>query len=71
MESAKNGLTGGEAFHLYLQARREWNLRTPSSIQKAMRYLDRAISLSGSFPLACAGWRRGEPCTGDRTWRNP
>ena len=54
MESAKNGLTGGEAFHLYLQARREWNLRTPSSIRKALRYLDRAISLSGSFPLACA-----------------
>lgn len=54
MESAANLAKGEDAFSLYLQARSEWNRRTPSSLRKAIRYLDRAISVSGTFPLACA-----------------
>jgi len=45
---------GGDSFSLYLEARAEWNRRTPSSIRKAIRYLDRAISLNGGFALASA-----------------
>jgi serine/threonine-protein kinase len=45
---------GDDAFSLYLQARSEWNRRTPSSIRKAIRYLEKAISLDGAAPLACA-----------------
>ncbi|MGW8266354.1 MAG: hypothetical protein ACWGSQ_08305 [Longimicrobiales bacterium] len=54
MEATENARTGEDAFSLYLRARSEWNRRTPSSLRKGIRYLDKAISLNGSFPLACA-----------------
>lgn len=54
MEATENARTGDDAFSLYLRARSEWNRRSPSSLRKAIRYLDKAISLNGSFPLACA-----------------
>jgi serine/threonine-protein kinase len=53
-ESLPSHKSGDEAFSLYLEARSEWNRRTPSAIRKAIRYLEKAISLNGSFALACA-----------------
>jgi len=44
----------GDAFSLYLEARSAWNRRTPSAIRTAIRHLEQAIALDGSFPLACA-----------------
>jgi serine/threonine-protein kinase len=44
----------GDAFSLYLQARSEWNRRTPSSLRAAIRHLEQAIAQDGNFPLACA-----------------
>ncbi len=54
MGSGANSSTSGDAFSLYLQARCEWGRRTPASIRKAIRHLERAIALNGSFSLACA-----------------
>ena len=45
---------GEDAYSLYLRARSEWNRRTPSSLRIAIRYLEKAVSLNGTFPLACA-----------------
>jgi len=53
-ESVPGSKSGDEAFSLYLEARSEWNRRTPSAIRKAIRYLEKAISLNGSFALASA-----------------
>jgi serine/threonine-protein kinase len=54
MHDTRNARAGEDAFSLYLRARSEWNRRTPSSLRKAIRYLDKAISLNGGFALACA-----------------
>jgi len=54
MHPTSNIQVGEETFSLYLQARSEWNRRTPSAIRKAIRYLEKAITLEGTFALACA-----------------
>ncbi len=54
MNTTSNIPVGGEAFSLYLQARSEWNRRTPESIRNAIRYLEQAVTLEGTFALACA-----------------
>jgi serine/threonine-protein kinase len=43
-----------EARALYEEARRHWETRRPDSIRSAIRHLEKAISLDGSFALACA-----------------
>jgi tetratricopeptide (TPR) repeat protein len=47
MNSTTNPQVGEEAFSLYLQARSEWNQRTPAAIRKAIRYLEKAVTLNG------------------------
>jgi tetratricopeptide (TPR) repeat protein len=47
-------VAGAAARSLYLQSRSLWNERTPASIREAIRLLERAIVLDGSFALASA-----------------
>ncbi len=54
MEPTTRRRPDGDALSLYLQARSAWNRRTPSAIRTAIRHLEQAIALDGSFPLACA-----------------
>jgi serine/threonine-protein kinase len=45
---------GQKATALYLQARSYLSERTPASLRKAIRLLEKAVILEGSFALACA-----------------
>lgn len=54
MEPHQASQGGGEAFTLYQEARSHWQRRTPMSVRLAIRCLERAISLGGSFPKANA-----------------
>lgn len=59
MEEASTGsrahpVARAAARSLYLEARSLWNERSPASVRKAIRHLERAIALDGSFALASA-----------------
>lgn len=54
MNSTNKPQVREEAFSLYLKARSEWNQRTPASIRRAIRHLEKAVTLNGMFALACA-----------------
>lgn len=43
-----------DAYSMYLEARHHWNKRTPESIREAIRCLERAVVIDGTFALACA-----------------
>lgn len=43
-----------DAYSLYLEARHHWNERTPESIREAIRCLEKAVLIDGTFALACA-----------------
>ncbi len=49
-----NTTENGEAFALYLDAKEHLENRTPIAIRLAIRSLERAVALEGSFPLACS-----------------
>jgi TolB-like protein/Flp pilus assembly protein TadD len=44
-----------EAYELYLKGRHLWHLRTPASLQTAMRCYERVIELDADYALAHAG----------------
>jgi serine/threonine protein kinase/Flp pilus assembly protein TadD len=44
-----------EAYELYLKGRHSWHLRTPASMQTAMRCFERVIELDADYALAHAG----------------
>lgn len=43
-----------DAISLYQEARSHWRKRTPSSIKLAIRCLEKAVLIDGTFALACA-----------------
>lgn len=54
MAQSRRTAPGGEAHALYQEARSHWQKRTPLSVKMAIRCLEQAITLDGTFALACA-----------------
>ncbi len=69
IERSTTGST--EAYTLYLKGRYYWNERTRESIDKAVKYFEKATQLDTKYPLAFAGLADCYVILGDYNWVEP
>ena len=62
--SAGRQPTSVDAYWTYLQARRDWNRRTPDSLREAVKLFGRAAEIDPTFALAFAGLADAESLIG-------